>query len=308
MKEVISLIKHINDMLKEASDGKMMKLAVAAAEDSDVLQAIKQAVDAGVIEPLLFGNEEEIRRISDEVGLNLEGVQIFPCDDFTASARAAVKSVSDGNADFLMKGLLDTSILLKAVLDKEIGLRTDCLLSHVMMYEPAAYHKLLLLTDGGMNIAPTLEEKKMIIDNAVQAAAALGIAPVKVACITAKEKVSEKMEATVDAAALKEMQQRGEFGDEVLVEGPIAFDLAVSVEACNIKKFNSPVGGDADILLVPSIEVGNGIGKTLTYMAKAPSAGVIMGAKAPIVLVSRADSSDVKLNSIAFGSIIAAKA
>ena len=306
--EVIKLIKHINEMLSKASEGKIMKLAVAAAEDTDVLEAVKQAVDAGVIEPVLFGDEKEIRRISEEVGLNLEGVQVISCDDLTASARAAVQSVSEGRADFLMKGLVDTAILLKAVLDKEIGLRTDRLLSHVMMYEPEAYHKLLFLTDGGMNIAPSLEEKKMIVHNAVQAAAALGISPVKVACITAKEKVSEKMEATVDAAALKDMQQNGVFGANVMVEGPIAFDLAVSEEACIIKKYNSPVGGDADVLLVPTIEVGNGIGKTLTYMAKAPSAGVIMGAKTPIVLVSRADSAEAKLNSIALGSIIASQA
>ncbi len=302
------MIKHINDMLEKAVEGKIMKLAVAAAEDTEVLEAVKQAVEAGVIEPVLFGNEEDIRRIAESVGLNLEDVQVNHCDDFVASARAAVQSVSEGRSDFLMKGLLDTSVLLKAVLDKGIGLRTDRLLSHVMVYEPEAYHKLLLLTDGGMNIAPSLEEKKMIVHNAVQAATALGISPVKVACITAKEKVSDKMEATVDAAALKALQQEGEFGENVVVEGPIAFDLAVSEEACKIKKFNSPVGGDADILLVPTIEVGNGIGKALTYMAKAPSAGVIMGAKTPIVLVSRADSADVKLNSIALGSIIASNA
>lgn len=302
------MIKHINEMLSKASEGKIMRLAVAAAEDADVLEAVKQAVEAGLIEPVLFGNEEEIRRISKEVDLSLDDVQVISCDDLTASARAAVQSVSEGRADFLMKGLVDTAILLKAVLDKEIGLRTDRLLSHVMMYEPEAYHKLLFLTDGGMNIAPSLEEKKMILHNAVQAATALGISPVKVACITAKEKVSEKMEATVDAAALKDMQQNGAFGANVMVEGPIAFDLAVSEEACKIKKYNSPVGGDADVLLVPTIEVGNGIGKTLTYMAKAPSAGVIMGAKTPIVLVSRADSAEAKLNSIALGSIIASNA
>ena len=283
-----------------------MKLSVAAAEDHEVLEAVKQAVDDGIIEPVLFGNEPEIRKIAKEIGLDLEQVQVVSCADFTESAREAVRSVSEGKTDFLMKGLLDTSILLKAVLDKEIGLRTDRLLSHVMLYEPAYYHKLLLLTDGGMNIAPTLDEKRMILQNAVLATNAMGILHVKIACITAKEKVSDKMPATVDAAALKEMQLQGEFGDNVYVEGPIALDLAVSAEACKVKQFDSPVGGNADVLLVPTIEVGNGIGKTLTYMANAPSAGVIMGAKAPIVLVSRADSAETKLNSIAFGSVIAA--
>lgn len=306
LSEVNKMIKHIKDMLKEAQKGSMMKLAVAAAEDDDVLQAVKQAVDAGIIEPVLFGDEEAIRRVAEEIQMDVSTVPIIPCDDYATSAREAVRAVSEGRADFLMKGLLDTSILLQAVLDKEIGLRTDRLLSHVMVYEPGAYHKLLFLTDGGMNIAPGLEEKKMILCNAIQAANALGIKPVKVACVTAKEKVSDKMEATIDAAALKAMQEKGKFGEDVLVEGPIAFDLAVSKEACSIKRFESPVGGDADILLVPTIEVGNGIGKTLTYMAKAPSAGIIMGAKAPIVLVSRADTAETKLNSIAFGSLIAA--
>jgi phosphate butyryltransferase len=284
-----------------------MKLAVAAAEDTDVLEALKQAVNAGIIEPLLFGDAEAIKKAAAKIKMDLNEVPVIHCEDHTASAREAVRAVSEGKADFLMKGLLDTSVLLKAVLDKEIGLRTDRLLSHVMIYEPSAYHKLLFLTDGGMNITPTLDEKKMILHNAVQAAAALGVSPVKVACVTAKEKVSDKMEATVDAADLKEMQLNGEFGENVLVEGPIAFDLAVSKEACDIKKFESPVGGDADILLVPTIEVGNGIGKTLTYMAKAPSAGIIMGARVPIVLVSRADTSETKLNSIAFGSLIASE-
>jgi phosphate butyryltransferase len=307
LSEVDDLIKHLPDMLEEAKKRKTMKLAVAAAEDTDVLKALKQAVNIGIIEPVLFGDAEAIKKTAAKIEMDLDEVPVIHCEDHTASAREAVHAVSEGRADFLMKGLLDTAVLLKAVLDKEIGLRTDRLLSHVMIYEPAAYHKLLFLTDGGMNITPTLDEKRMILHNAVQAAAALGVSPVKVACVTAKEKVSLKMEATVDAANLKEMQLNGEFGDNVLVEGPIAFDLAVSKEACDIKKFESPVGGDADILLVPTIEVGNGIGKTLTYMAKAPSAGIIMGAKVPIVLVSRADSSETKLNSIAFGSLIASE-
>ncbi|MDW7670360.1 MAG: bifunctional enoyl-CoA hydratase/phosphate acetyltransferase [Bacillota bacterium] len=301
------MIKHIPEMLVEAKKRKIMKLAVAAAEDIPILEALKQAVNAGIIEPVLFGDKEAIQKAAGIIQMDLNKVPVTHCEDHPSSAREAVRAVSEGRADFLMKGLLDTSVLLKAVLEKEIGLRTDRLLSHVMIYEPSAYHKLLFLTDGGMNITPTLDEKKMILHNAVQAAAALGISPVKVACVTAKEKVSVKMEATVDAAALKEMQLSGEFGDNVVVEGPIAFDLAVSKEACAIKKFVSPVGGDADILLVPTIEVGNGIGKTLTYMAKAPSAGIIMGAKVPIVLVSRADTSETKLNSIAFGSLIASE-
>ncbi|MEN1761002.1 bifunctional enoyl-CoA hydratase/phosphate acetyltransferase [Anoxynatronum sibiricum] len=301
------MIRHMKDLIENAAKGKKMTLAVAAAEDKDVLLAVKAAIKSDLISAQLFGNETAIRRIAVEIELDLQQLSIIPCDDFSISARKAVQAVSDKKADFLMKGLLDTSILLKEVLHKDFGLRTDRLLSHVMIYEPAAYHKFLLLTDGGMNITPSLDQKQMIITNAVEVAKALEISPVKVACVTAKEKVSEKMAATVDAAALKEMQKQGVFGDAVVVEGPIALDLAVSKEACRIKDFESPVGGDADILLVPTIEVGNGIGKTLTYMAQAPSAGIIMGAKVPVVLVSRADSAETKLYSIALGSVIASK-
>lgn len=301
------MIRHMKTLVENAASTNPMTLAVAAAEDTDVLQAVKAAVEGGIISAQLFGDEVLIRQIAAEIELELDQIEITPCDDFITSAQMAVKAVSEGRADFLMKGLLDTSILLKEVLNKDVGLRTDRLLSHVMIYEPDAYHKFLLLTDGGMNIDPSLEQKQMIIANAVEVARSLEISPVKVACITAKEKVSDKMTATVDAAALKKMQEQGVFGEGVLVEGPIALDLAVSEEACRIKRFDSPVGGDADILLVPTIEVGNGIGKSLTYMAKAPSAGIIMGAKVPVVLVSRADSAESKLYSIALGCVIASK-
>ena len=204
-----------------------------------------------------------------------------------------------------MKGLLDTSVILKAVLNKEWGLRTDSLLSHVMVYEVPTYNKLLVTTDGGMNISPDYEQKVKILKNAIEATNPLGLTNIKVACLAAKEKVNPKMQATVDAKALQEAGNRGEFGDNVIVEGPLAFDLAISKEAAKIKGFESKVAGETDIMLMPTIEVGNGIGKALTYFAGAKSAGIIMGAKAPIVLVSRADSHESKLYSIAYGALIA---
>jgi phosphate butyryltransferase len=222
------------------------------------------------------------------------------------AAKTAVGLVRSGEADFVMKGLLDTSILLKAVLDKKIGIRTDSQLSHVMIYQVPKYHKLLFLTDGGMNIAPTLDEKVKIVSNGIKVAQAMGIDTVKVACLAAKEKVSSKMQATVDAHALKEMGEQGVFGEKTIIDGPLAFDLAISKKAMQVKGFKSQVAGDADMLFVPTIEVGNGIGKTLTYFANAESAGIIMGAKVPVVLVSRADTHEVKLNSIALGSVVAA--
>jgi phosphate butyryltransferase len=222
------------------------------------------------------------------------------------AAEISVKLVSDGKADFIMKGLLDTAILLKAVLNKDIGLRTESQLSHVMVYEVPTYHKLLYLTDGGMNIEPTFEEKVKITKNSIDVARALGNTNIKIAALAAKEKVNPKMQATVDADKLQTMSREGEFGQGVILEGPLAFDLAISKEAALIKGFKSEISGETDILLVPTIEVGNGIGKTLAYLANAKSAGVVMGAKVPVVLVSRADSYESKLYSIALGSVIAA--
>ncbi len=300
------MIKNFQELINVAKKQTMMKLAVAAAQDEDVLIAVCGAAEMGIVEPILVGEAAKIKEIADKNGLDVSKFQLVESPSLTEAARISVGLVSDGKADFLMKGLIDTSILLKAVLDKEIGLRTDSLLSHVMLYHTPNYHKLLFLTDGGMNIEPSLEEKAMILKNSVKVAKSMGIINVKVACLAAKEKVNFKMKATIEADRLKKMGNDGEFGEGVIVEGPIAFDLAVSKEAAKIKKFDSEVAGDADVILVPTIEVGNGIGKSLAYMANAESAGIIMGAKAPVLLVSRADSHEAKLNSIALGSIIAA--
>jgi phosphate butyryltransferase len=300
------VINNFNELLDEARKQKKMRLAVAAAQDTDVLTAVVAAANDGIIEPVLVGKIDEIEAIAKSNNLDLAGFQMVGADTLEEAAMVSVKMVNSGEADFLMKGLIDTGILLKAALNKEYGLRTDSQLSHVMVYDSDNYHKLLFLTDGGMNITPTLDEKVKIVKNAVAVVKAMGIDSVKVAGLAAKEKVNPKMIATVEARELQEKCKNGEFGEGVIVEGPLAFDLAVSEEAAKIKKFESQVAGDADVLLVPNIEVGNGIGKALTYIARAESAGVIMGAKAPIVLVSRADSYESKLNSIALGSVIAA--
>lgn len=301
------MIKNFVDLISAAKAQKKARLAVAAAQDDDVLIAVCNAAKEGIVEPILIGDTKKIRELAAENGLDVSAFEMVEALELVEAARTAVQMVSAGKADFLMKGLIDTAILLKAVLDKEIGLRTDSQLSHVMVYGTPNYHKLLFLTDGGMNIAPTLEEKAKIIRNAVAVAKAVGIERVKVACLAAKEKVEPKMQATVDADALQKMGEAGEFGSDVAVQGPLAFDLAVSKEACEVKKFKGEVAGDADILLVPTIEMGNGIGKSMTYMAKADSAGIIMGAKVPVVLVSRADSHEAKLYSIALGSLIASQ-
>ena len=299
------MINKLDDMLKKLKGDKRVTLSVAAAHDEEVLLAIKSAVEMEIITPILIGEENKIREISKEINFDLSKFKIINKGTIEECAETAVKLVSSGEADFAMKGLLDTSVILKAVLNKEWGLRTDSLLSHVMVYEVPSYDKLLVTTDGGMNIAPDYDQKVKILKNAIEATKPLGLKHIKVACLAAKEKVNSKMQATVDARALQEAGERGEFGKDVTVEGPLAFDLAVSKDAAKIKGFESKVSGETDIMLMPTIEVGNGIGKALTYFAGSKSAGIIMGAKAPIVLVSRADSHESKLYSIAYGALIA---
>lgn len=300
------MIKKLDQMLDVLKGSEKVVLSVAAAHDEEVLLAIKSATKMGIIKPILVGQEDKIRAISYEINFDLNGIKIIDKDTIEECAEVAVKLVSSKEADFVMKGLLDTSVILKAVLNKEWGLRTDSLLSHVMVYEADFYPKLLVTTDGGMNIAPNYEQKVKILKNAIKATEPLGLETIKVCALAAKEKVNPKMQATVDAKELEDACKNGEFGENVIVEGPLAFDLAVSKEACEVKGFKTEVGGDVDIILMPTIEVGNGIGKAFTYAAGAKSAGIIMGAKAPIVLVSRADTHESKLYSIAYGAIVAA--
>ena len=299
------MIKKLDEILDTLKGNEKAVLSVAAAHDEEVLLAIKSATEIGIITPILVGHEDEIRNISNKINFNLDKIKIINKETIEECAEVAVKLVSSNEVDFVMKGLLDTSLILKAVLNKEWGLRTDSLLSHVMIYEVGFYHKLLVTTDGGMNIAPDYEQKVKILKNAIKATEPLGLKTIKVAALAAKEKVNPKMQATIDAKQLEDAGKNGEFGENVIVEGPLAFDLAVSKEACKVKNFKTQVGGDVDIMLMPTIEVGNGIGKAFTYAAGAKSAGIIMGAKAPIVLVSRADTHESKLYSIAYGAIVA---
>lgn len=299
------MINKLEDLLKKAQQGDKVKLAVAAGQDKDVLEAVIRAHNLNIIEPILVGDKAQMEKIIKGLGEDTALFTIINKEDIREAALEAVSLVSTGQADFVMKGLLDTSSLLRAVLNKDVGLRGEKLLSHVMIFEIPAYNKLLLITDGGMNIEPDLQMKKEIIDNAILVSRALGNKIVKVACLSASEQVNEKISSSVHASQLKEMGMEGIFGKEVYVEGPIAFDLAISKRAARIKKFKSPVAGEADILLVASIEVGNSLGKSLTYMANAKSAGIVMGARAPIVLTSRADCAQTKLYSIALGSLVA---
>ncbi|SHJ67361.1 phosphate butyryltransferase [Dethiosulfatibacter aminovorans DSM 17477] len=298
-------MKKLEDLKKLVDRNNRMKLVVASAEEENVLVAVEKAFSDGLIEPVLVGDKEKIAEYVEKNNLDFGDCEIIGASSFEDAAEKSVRMVSEGKGDFLIKGLLDTGILLKAVLNKDWGLRTGKQLSHVMLYEIEAYHKLLMMTDGGMVTYPDLDTKVQLINNAVEAAKGLKYETVKVACLAAKEKVNPKMPATVDAGFLKEMYQDGKFPENVIVEGPMALDLAVSKEAAEIKNYESPVAGDADVLLVPNIEMGNGIGKAITYFGNGTGAGVVMGAKAPIVLVSRADTFDSKYYSILFGGLVA---
>lgn len=297
------MIKKLEEVLNLAKEKSRKIIAVAAAQDKEVLEAVTEAVELGIVDAVLVGDEGKIRRIANENGYSLENIEVIDEIDVKKAAAKTVELVASGKASFLMKGMLNTADLLKAVLNKEIGLKKEELLSHVMVYDAPTYHKLIMLTDGGMVTYPELKDKVLIINNAVKVAKALNIANPKVAPICAVETVNPSMQATIDASLLSQMNRRGQIKG-CTIDGPLALDIAISKEAAEHKGIISEVAGDADILLVPNIESGNFLGKSLTYFAKAENAGIIMGAKCPVVLVSRADSAKSKLYSIALGALL----
>ncbi|MEW8956644.1 phosphate butyryltransferase [Clostridium sp.] len=297
------MIKSLKELIDIAKLKERKTLSVAVAEDSEVLKAVLQGVNLEIINAILVGNKEKIEEIAKEENLSLDKVEIVDEKNIKKAAAKAVELVGNGQANYIMKGMLGTSDLLKAVLNKEAGLRGSGLLSHVMVYEAKTYHKLLFLTDGGMVPYPELKDKIGIIDNVVKVCHSLEINNPKIAPLCAVEVVNPSMNATLDASILSTMNKRGQIKG-CIIDGPLALDNAISKEAAEHKGIISEVAGDADVLLMPSIEAGNLLGKSLTYFAQAESAGVVMGAKCPIVLVSRADTAKSKLYSIALGAII----
>lgn len=277
-------------------------VAIAGAEGKAVLEAVRVAQEDGIMKPILVGHREKIQAIAEEIGLTLEGTTIHEEKDETMAAERAVQLVHDEEAGSLMKGKVSTPTLLKAVLNKKYNLRTDRLLSHIALMEIPSYHKLLMFTDGGMVINPTLEQKVGILKNGVHVMRGLGVKQPKVAVLAAIEKVTPDMQETVDAQAIVEMANRGELGD-VIVEGPMAMDIAMSTEAARLKGVESRLTGDPDILLMPNISAGNISAKALWHLAGAKIAGLIVGARKPIILLSRSDSAETKLNSIALAVV-----
>jgi len=302
MKSILAIIEAAKELAKGS-----VRIAVAAAQDDAVLAAVEDARRRGLVDAVLIGDRDAISRVAEAEKIDLSPYEIVHEPDVSQAAASAVAHVRNGDAALVMKGLLDTSAILKAVLNKETGLNAGRLASHIGVIESPHYHKLFVITDSAINIAPGLADKVDIIRNAVDVSRALGVALPKVALLAAVEKVNpEKMPCTADAAILTQMNRRGQI-PRCVIDGPLALDNAVSAEAARIKKIDSPVAGDADILVSPDIEAANILYKCLLDLGGAKGAGLVVGAKAPIVLTSRADSAETKLASIALG-VLAARA
>lgn len=295
------MLKNLESLVQIAKDKETRRLAVAAAGDKPVLEAVQSAMNNDIVVPILVGDKARIEAVAKEINFDLNGIEIHDVANPAAAAKKAVSLIKEGNADILMKGHVSTGPLLKAVLDKENGLRKGGLLSHIAFYESPYYHKLIGVTDAAMNVAPEFQEKVHILNNAVEAFHKLGIKEPKVAVIGAVETVNPKMEATVHAAMLTMMNRRKQIKG-CMVDGPLAIDNAVSKEAAIHKGIESEVAGDADILLAPDINAGNILYKSIGFLGGGLSAAVLMGAQVPVVLTSRSDSDKSKMLSIALAA------
>ena len=278
------------------------KVAVAAAADKEVLEAIKLAEIEGLITPILVGDVIEIKRLAKEIGFSLNGAELIHEPNLEAVTHKAVDAVVDGQAQFLMKGLINSADFLRAVLRPVRGLRTGRLLSHLSALQVPGFPRLLFVTDGGMNISPNLAQKKEIMENSLLYLKGIGMNSVNVIVLTANEVVNPKMPATMDAQALVEMSLAGEFPGAI-VEGPLALDGAVSAAALKHKGISSQINGDVDLFLVPSIEVGNVLLKSMVYFAGATMAGIVLGAQVPIVLTSRSDTPRSKFMALTMAAL-----
>ena len=296
--------KSFDELVSKATSCGTKKLAVAVAQDDAVLEAVKIAKERGIADSILVGDKEKIEAVASEMNMDLTGFEIIDEPDVAQAALTAVKLVHDKKADILLKGLLDTKLFLKSVLNKECGLRKGKMMSHVCVFEIEGIDRLLFFTDVAFNTYPSLEDKVTIINNAVEIAQACGIETPKVAPICAVEVVNPKMPPTVDAAALTEMNEKGEIKDCV-VYGPLSVDLAIDPEAAKHKGVSNPVAGHADILLFPNIDAGNITYKILVRTAKVKNGNLLIGTSAPVILTSRSDDFETKINSIALAAVVA---
>lgn len=289
-------------LLDRAKSMGRAKVAVAAAADKEVLEAIKLAEKEGLITPILFGDVLEIERLAKEIGFSLNGAELIHEPSPEAVVHKAVDAIVDGQAHFLMKGLINSADFLRAVLRPDRGLRTGRLLSHLSAFQVPGFPHMLFVTDGGMNIAPNLEQKKEILENSLLYLNGIGMESVNVVVLTANEVANPKMPATIDAHALAQMSLAGGFPGAI-VEGPLALDGAVSAAALKHKGISSQINGEVDLFLVSSIEVGNVLGKSLVYFAGATMAGIVLGAQVPIVLTSRNDTPRSKFMALTMAAL-----
>lgn len=289
------MIRTFEEVLKKAESLPAITVAVAAADDEEVLEAVVEARKHEIAQFLLFGDQEKIKA---NLKFDGEGIQVFHADSVQQASQLAVAAVREGRADVVMKGMVQTSDFLRAVLNKETGLRSGNVLSHVATFEVPGYDRLIHVTDPALNIAPTLPEKVEIANNVIRFCHSLGNAEPKIAVLGAVEVVNPNMPPTLDAAAMAQMNRRGQIKGAI-VDGPFALDNAVSVEAAEHKGIVSPVAGVADVLFVPDIEAGNMLYKSLVYFAKSKIGALVLGARVPVVLTSRTDSPEAKLHSIA---------
>lgn len=296
--------KNFDDLFSKLKEVSPKKVAVAVAQDKPVLEAIKRATELKIAQAILVGDKEKIQEIAKGIDLDLSNYEIMDVKDPKKATLEAVKLVSGGHADMLMKGLIDTATFLRSVLNKEVGLRTGKQMSHVAVFEIQGWDRLFFLTDVAFNTYPELKEKAAIINNAVSVAHACGIEKPKVGVVCPVEVVNPNMPSTVDAALLAKMSDRGQFKG-CIVDGPFALDNAVSLEAANHKGVKGEVAGQSDILMLPNIETGNVMYKTLTYFAPCKNGCLLVGTSAPVILTSRADTFETKVNSIALAALVA---
>jgi len=300
------MIRSLPQVLKAARAHQRRPVMVcAAAADAAVLEGVRAATDAGIVDPILIGDSARMAQLADSLDISLHGLQVVHESDPVAACRRAVALCRSGSAGALMKGAVPTSVVLKAVLDSEVGLTTGRVLSHVTVFRPRGANSLLLLADAGVNIAPDVECKMQIMRNSITLAQLLGMGKPRVALLAAVETVSGKMPATTDAATVVS-SAREAFGDSAWVGGPYALDVAVSPAAATHKGVDDEVAGRADILIAPDIEAGNVLYKSLTCFAGLDLASLVLGAAIPLVIASRADSSRTKLYSIALAMLVAA--
>ncbi len=296
------MINSFKALEERLSTTKPIKLCVAGAADKDVLLAVKNAASLGYVSPVLVGNKDEVEALVAEI--KLENYILFEPQDGRNEAEEAVHLIHEQKADLLMKGTVDTTAYMRAILNKEKGLRTGGLVSALGVYEVPNYHKLIFGSDSGISVAPDLEQKQDILRNSLQVLKAFGYTNPKIAFLAASEIVNKNVQATVDAAALVDLAKAGEFG-KCIAEGPLALDVIFDKEAAKHKHIESEISGDVDLLIFPNMETGNVLAKSWLHFCKAKWGGLVLGCKKPVILGSRSDTAEVKINSIILGCLMA---